>query len=275
MPWIRVFTDYDDNPKTIRLKELLKNHLADAYPQRLWRWALKHAPGGTLAHVSVECIAKGCGVQRRAREFVEALIEAGFIDRDTMQIHDWYDGSGQYETKTIRGRERVAKHRRNAHVTVTSALRNAHVTLSDPDPDPDPDPDQKIKIPPTPTPKLSAPRRGRASTASSTPTQTVKAQPLDDLADVLGDPPDNGNPANLDFEAFIGAYPPQRRDRPKSDRAWYSVNGDRPGLAVVLAALERDKASEDWGRERGRYIPSAEKWLVNRQWERLPEKEPF
>jgi hypothetical protein len=162
MPWIRVFTDFDDNPKTIRLKQLLKNHLADAYPQRLWRWALKHAPGGTLAHVSVECIAKGCGVQRRPRQFVEALIEAGFIDRDTMQIHDWNDGSGQYETMTISGRARVAKHRRNAHVTVTPTSCNAHVTF--PDPDPDPDPDLNPPLPP-----LTAQKTRKGGKAAKTP----------------------------------------------------------------------------------------------------------
>jgi hypothetical protein len=100
------------------------------------------------------------------------------------------------------------------------------------------------------------------------------ASPRVELDDIHG-PTDAGPPANQDFERFWAAYPAHRRKREDAERAWYLVNGNRPKLEVLLAALERDKASEDWTRQKGRYIPSAERWLTDRQWERQADPEPF
>jgi len=44
-----------------------------------------------------------------------------------------------------------------------------------------------------------------------------------------------------------------------------------PRAAEVLDALARFKASPDWRREHGRYIPGPEPWLNDESWEVPPE----
>ena len=38
-------------------------------------------------------------------------------------------------------------------------------------------------------------------------------------------------------------------------------------VSALLEALEKQKLSEQWQREDGRYIPNPERWLKNRCWE--------
>ena len=286
MAWIRVFTDFDDNPKTLKLKELLNNPYADALPQRLWRWALKHAPGGDLSRFSARIIVSGCCWETKGKhpdQVIAALKSAGFLDED-MTIHDWAEGSGQYETKTINGRARAKrfydKHKKNQQVdagrieehmpiasrepnagsngdlTRRKRLDNADLRPLDPDPDPDPDPDKKIKTPPYP------PRGVRPETDGLTEALEIAR-------------PAPRHPDDDDFEKFITAYPAHRRNRMRAEQAWFTMNGKKPALDVILKCLEADKGCDEWGRSSGRHIPGADKWITDRRWEREPEKEPY
>ena len=69
---------------------------------------------------------------------------------------------------------------------------------------------------------------------------------------------------------FWNAYP--RRDyESNARRAWHNLFGTLPPkpetLAAILAAVRRDRASDQWREDGGRYIPTAAKWLANRAWE--------
>lgn len=85
-------------------------------------------------------------------------------------------------------------------------------------------------------------------------------------------------PAGVDeqsemFERFWKAYP--LRDgryspKPPALRAWKKLKPDIALLRQMLAALERQKQSESWTRENGRYIPMAATWLNQRRWETEP-----
>lgn len=117
--------DLLNHPKTVRLRDLLKTRLAEAYLVRLWIWALQYGPGGDLSRFTDTIIARGCGWPGAPERFVGALVEAGFLDRgdNGLMVHDWADHSGQYEVQTARGRERQRRYRErghNADVTVTS-----------------------------------------------------------------------------------------------------------------------------------------------------------
>lgn len=65
------------------------------------------------------------------------------------------------------------------------------------------------------------------------------------------------------FEAFWGAYP--RRQGKKPARRAFSKVG--VPIDVLLAAIERQKRSEQWQREGGRFIPLASTWLNQGRWE--------
>ena len=66
------------------------------------------------------------------------------------------------------------------------------------------------------------------------------------------------------FERFWKAYP-RKRDKASARREWDKLKPDRKLMSVMSAALDRDKASEEW--QRGIGIPYACRWLSHRRWE--------
>lgn len=74
----------------------------------------------------------------------------------------------------------------------------------------------------------------------------------------------------VDFERFWKAYP---RKVAKADALKaFEKNVPGPLLETVLNALEKQKRSEDWTRDSGRYIPYPATWLNGKRWE--DEQEP-
>lgn len=140
----------------------------------------------------------------------------------------------------------------NENLTRRKRLDNADLRPLDPDPDPD----KKIKTPPYP------PRGVRPETDGLTEALEIAR-------------PAPRHPDDDDFEKFITAYPAHRRNRMRAEQAWFSMNGKKPALDVILKCLEDDKGCDEWGRSSGRHIPGADKWITDRRWEREPEKEPY
>ena len=68
------------------------------------------------------------------------------------------------------------------------------------------------------------------------------------------------------FKAFWSAYP-AKKAKPAALKAWAKVQADGQTQAAILAAIQRDKASEQWTRDGGRYIPHPATWLNQRRWE--------
>jgi hypothetical protein len=101
---------------------------------RLWSECGERAADGDLSRYTALQIAAACGWPvKQARRLVDALVSAGFLDRDRrggLQVHNW----GIYTGRAVRHRqanaERVARFRhrqryRNGNVRITSPLRNA------------------------------------------------------------------------------------------------------------------------------------------------------
>lgn len=75
---------------------------------------------------------------------------------------------------------------------------------------------------------------------------------------------------DIDFERFWKAYP---RKVAKADALKaFEKNVPGPLLETVLNALEKQKRSENWTRDSGRYIPYPATWLNGKRWE--DESEP-
>ena len=68
------------------------------------------------------------------------------------------------------------------------------------------------------------------------------------------------------FERFWKAYP-YKKAKEKARRAWKRLKPDLPLCRVMAAALELDKKSEAWTKEKGRFIPYPATWLNGRRWE--------
>ena len=72
------------------------------------------------------------------------------------------------------------------------------------------------------------------------------------------------------FGRFWQAYP-RKIGKGTARKAWEKL---RPGDALtetILAAVERDKGTEQWRRERGRFVPYPATWLNQSRWEDDPD----
>lgn len=68
------------------------------------------------------------------------------------------------------------------------------------------------------------------------------------------------------FATFYEAFP-KKRDKQKAERAWQKLKPDDSLFEQIMSALEEQKASADWQREGGKYIPLPSTWLNGRRWE--------
>lgn len=71
------------------------------------------------------------------------------------------------------------------------------------------------------------------------------------------------------FARFWSAYP-RKVAKPDAVKAWAKHDPTDELLAVMLAAIERQKRSADWVKEDGRFIPHPATWLNKRRWEDQP-----
>ena len=69
------------------------------------------------------------------------------------------------------------------------------------------------------------------------------------------------------FEQFYQAYP-KKRDKKRAEKAWKNIERHSPELTMkILAAIEVWKDTEDWRREKGRFVPYPATWLNGERWE--------
>ncbi|MGM1051808.1 MAG: helix-turn-helix domain-containing protein [Pseudomonadota bacterium] len=95
-----------------------------------------------------------------------------------------------------------------------------------------------------------------------------------DTCDLLGDPEatpqargESSEAARMgDFAGFWEAYP-RRRGKADARKAWQALKPDAALLERILVALAQARASPDWRREGGRFIPYPATWLRRRGWE--------
>lgn len=70
------------------------------------------------------------------------------------------------------------------------------------------------------------------------------------------------------FEQFWAVWPKNRRVG-KSDALseWKALNPSDEELRAILTAIERQKTTQQWQSEYGRFIPHPSRWLKKRRWE--------
>lgn len=73
--------------------------------------------------------------------------------------------------------------------------------------------------------------------------------------------------ANSDgFEAFWTAYP-KKKSKGQALSAWKKLKPDSSLQAMILKAIENQKRSPDWQKDKGQYIPYPATWLNAMAWE--------
>lgn len=129
MAWIELHQTVTTNHKVLKLRQLLRLRPSQAVGHLcfLWLWALDNSRGGELTGVPADVIAQAADFNvRRADEFIEALVEAGLLDREgeSLRIHDWDEYAGRLQLIRERSAERKRRYRdklRDGDGTGTSA----------------------------------------------------------------------------------------------------------------------------------------------------------
>lgn len=68
------------------------------------------------------------------------------------------------------------------------------------------------------------------------------------------------------FERFWQTYP-RKKAKDAALKAWKKLKPDKNLLNVILAAIEREKLSDQWRKDNGQFIPYPATWLNGRRWE--------
>lgn len=138
MAWIESHQEIWRHPKTKKLARLLGVSVPTAvgHLHGIWYWALDFAQDGDLRQYDPEEIADAALWEGDPRQFVEALVTAGYLDQtdDGLSLHDWYDYAGrlmeqrearreQDRARKQRQRERQKAEARDGHTEVTEASR--------------------------------------------------------------------------------------------------------------------------------------------------------
>jgi len=77
------------------------------------------------------------------------------------------------------------------------------------------------------------------------------------------------------FEQFYKSYP-KKKSRGQAEKAFSKINPDEQLLTKILESVERAKKSEDWIKEKGKYIPHPATWLNAQGWlDEEPETHPL
>ena len=68
------------------------------------------------------------------------------------------------------------------------------------------------------------------------------------------------------FNSFWQHYP-KKRNKGQARKAWLKLSPDKPLIKKILQAVEVAKESDDWQKEKGKYIPYPATWLNAEGWE--------
>ena len=145
MAWIESHQSLSKHRKTIRTAGRLAvdRHKLIGHLHELWWWALDNVGvDGCLGDMDAFEIATAAEWDGDPEAFVEALIEAGFIDRDpntnALYLHDWYDYAGKLidareaERERSRRRRAAAKKRTNHKETAERPTDDQRSTSGQP-----------------------------------------------------------------------------------------------------------------------------------------------
>lgn len=68
------------------------------------------------------------------------------------------------------------------------------------------------------------------------------------------------------FSEFWQAYP-KKRDKARARKSFFKIKNLSDVFPHLMQGLEQQKASADWKKDGGKYIPYPSKWLDNERWE--------
>ncbi len=235
-----------------------------------WLWALDNIPDGELDGISPRMIARAAQWEGEPEDFMNALIEAGFIDKtdDGLIIHDWYDYAGKLVERRIAERERSRQRR----VASRKKKKDDQTATNG-----RPTDDQKKTV--GTVPNRTVPNSTNNKEYICAPDQPNNQPEENEDGRAAGqdsgeEQPDEQRARNpfqslkqeKMFDTFWEIYP-KKRSKGRAERAWVKIKPDEQLFKAILDGLERAKTSVEWLKDDGQYIPYPSSWLNAKGWE--------
>ena len=145
LPWIKVYTDVLDHPKSLRLASRLSDPRAPFYMFATWCYAGRLAPDGKFPDAAtVEAAARWTG---EPGVLADALVAVGFLDKrgrgGALVIHNWEDHQAAHVERRAKDRayQRAKRAERRKERRADVVPTSASPSLS---PSPSPSPSQCV-----------------------------------------------------------------------------------------------------------------------------------
>ena len=262
MAWIESHQTVGQHPKTKKLARRLGVSLPAAvgHLHYLWWWALDFAQDGVLDKFDAEDIADALHWDGEPSQLIDALISSGYIDEtpEGLRIHDWTDYAGKLLERREKDRARKAeaadqkrKSKANSDRNPTEIQRKSNGKNDEAD--------GNLNASSVTVPNRTLPN-------STVPNRTV---PKTEQHRSSGDK----SPMESRFSEFWLAYP-KKVGKASCLKAWTKLKPNTELFAHIMDALAKQKASEQWQREAGRYIPNPLTWINQGRWDDEPVETP-
>lgn len=251
MAWIQVHQQLKDHRKLLAAADELEIEPAHMLGLLIsfWLWALDNTPSGSLDGISNRMIARAAQWNGAPDAFVDAMANAGLLDAggDILEIHDWYEYTG----KLIDQREAEKNRSRRRRAAAASAADDLPATAGQ-------------------TEDKAESDRGKAAgrVKQSTPHQSTPKQSTPTKGDPPPAPPTESKPDAQErrFAEFWQQYP-KKIGKKAAQASWKRLKPDMALFELIMQAIAAAKASEQWNRESGRFIPNPSTWLNQGRWD--------
>jgi hypothetical protein len=206
-------------------------------------WCHAHTTQPEMKCVEVEHIADWYGDEGK---LLDALVECGWldvVDECTVQVHDYADHAPAYVKKRDYQKKYMQEYRKCKDVLDTVRPNKSNEALVSPMLD-------VVSVPTIHNHTIHNLTKDNTLLIENEPIQPKKqAKPAQD---------------NTAFDTFWKAYP-RKVAKPNALKAWNSKKLNE-SIDIILASLERWKASRDWTKDGGQFIPHPATWLNREGW---------
>lgn len=259
MAWIESHQELWRHPKTKKLARLLGISLPTAvgHLHGLWYWAIDFAKDGDLTRYEPEEIADAVLWEREAAAFLDALVTAGYADRNDqgIHLHDWDEYAGKLLDQRVMQREqsRLRKQRqrdkeyamRDSYRAVTRDIHDENVTERD----------------------------GHTPTVPNSTLHNSTEPYTEDHALPPGNSDSVASTQEERFATFWSAYP-KKTGKQAAIKLWMRLKPTAELFDRIMAAVRAQQQTEQWRQEHGRYIPNPATWLNQGRWDDEPIEAP-
>ena len=253
----------------------------------LWDMTAETFANGDIREARPAYLAEQCLWYADGKMLLEGLIACRLVDRldnGALYIHDWHVHSeNTVHNKIARARSWFAnganpkltalqkKEKKEAaqfyteHVCPWAQLRrDCDVTT------------EGLRRGPPPLPCLALASASALPLPEPLPKEEEACPPPNNAADVLPSIPESTNRskasrkkprASLDpeFPEFYNAYP-RHEARADAEKAWGQLDGQRPAVAALIAAVKVQTSAKGWRGQNRQFCPLPASWLRGKRW---------